>query len=236
MDFIYEGLVGLEAMSPYVYLLVFLGGIASALSICYVPILVMFSGYMSGRAQEGTGKALRITTSFTMGMMITSAVIGIIAAFIGKSIMQLFIGYGLDIWIPATIGIVMGLQLLGVIRIKMPKMLRVKKEKPETTFGAFTLGLPFGLVITPCTIPIFIMIITYVAVNGSIVHGALLLATYAIGKGMILALVAASSVTFLKDMAKKWSKRIEIIAGIVLILASLYLIFFNIKMPIPPIE
>jgi cytochrome c-type biogenesis protein len=233
MEFIYEGLAGLETISAYVYLLVLLGGVASALSICYVPILVMFSSYMGGRAHEGVGKALRITTSFTIGMVITSAVIGVVAAFLGNSIMKLFTGYGLDVWIPAVIGIVMGLQLLGVIKIKMPRQLSVKANKPKTTFDAFTLGLPFGLVITPCTIPIFIMIITYVAVNGSIVHGALLLATYAIGKGLILALVAATSTTLLKDIAKKWSGRIEKITGIVLILASLYLIFFQIKMDIP---
>lgn len=236
MDFIYEGLAGLETISPYVYLLVLLGGAASALSICYFPVLVMFSSYMSGRANEGVGKALRITASFTVGMVVTSAVIGIIAAMIGKSIMQIFTGYGLDQWIPATIGIVMGLQLLGVIKLKMPQMLSVKAKKPTTTFGAFALGLPFGFVITPCTIPIFIMIITYVAVKGSILHGMLLLVTYAIGKGLVLAVVSASSVTFLQNMAKRWGKRIEKIAGVILILASLYLIFFQIKMPMPPIQ
>jgi cytochrome c-type biogenesis protein len=232
MDFVYEGLIGLEALSPYIYLLVLLGGVLSALSICYVPVLVMFSGYMGGRAQEGTGKALKITTSFTVGMMVTSAVIGIIAAIIGKGIMTLFTGYGLDVWIPALIGIIMGLQLLGVIRIRMPRMLNVKVEKPKTTFGAFSIGLPFGLVITPCTIPIFIMIITYVAAQGSILHGALLLITYAIGKGLILGIVSISSVTFLKNISKKWGKRLEQIAGVVLILVSLYLIFFYIKMPL----
>jgi cytochrome c-type biogenesis protein len=235
MTFIYEGLVGLEAISPYVYLLVFLGGIVSALSICYLPILIMFSGYMSGRAQEGTGKTLRITTSFTIGMVITSAIIGIVAAYVGRSIMDVFTNYSIDVWIPASIGLVMGLQLLGIIRLKMPRMLRIKKEKPETTFGALALGLPFGLVITPCTIPIFIMIMTYVAVNGDMLHGALLLATYAIGKGIVLAIVSTTSVSLFKDIAKKWSGRIEKIAGVIIILISLYLIFFQIKMTIPSI-
>lgn len=137
MDFIYESLAGLEAVSPYVYLLVFLGGVISAVSICYVPILVMFSGYMSGHAQEGTGKALRITVSFTLGMIVTSVVIGMIAALIGKSIMELFTGYALDIWIPAVIGMLMGLQLLGIIRLKMPKMLQIKVKKSKTMLGSF---------------------------------------------------------------------------------------------------
>ncbi len=229
MNFIYEGLAGLQTMSPFVYLLVLLGGVASAVSICYVPILVMFTGYMGGHAQEGEAKAFRMTVSFTFGMMLSSAIIGIVAAFAGKSIMQLFTGYHLDIWIPAVLGIVMGLQLLGVIQLKMPRTIQLRADKPTNMIGAFTLGVPFGLVITPCTIPIFLMIITYVAVNGSILHGALLLAVYAIGKGIVLAIVATSSVTFLKSLAQRWSQRIEKLMGIVMILTSVYLIFFQDK-------
>lgn len=233
MNTIYEQLAGLEAVSPFSYLLVLLGGILSAVSICYVPILVMFSGYMGKHAEEGTGRALRITVGFTIGMMITSAIIGMAAAFVGRSIMGLFTRYSLDVWIPAVVGILMGLQLLGVLKLKMPGQLQVRAQKPKTSLGALILGIPFGLVITPCTIPIFIMIITYVAFTGSMVHGALLLATYAIGKGIILAIVATSSSAFLKDLTKKWGSRVEVIAGIILILASLYLIFFQVKMPMP---
>jgi cytochrome c-type biogenesis protein len=230
MNFIYEGLAGLETISPYVYLLVLLGGIASALSVCYIPILIMFSGYMSGKAKEGTGKALTISFGFTLGMVVTSAVIGIVSAYVGKSIMTVFTGYSLDIWIPALIGILMGLQMLGILRFKMPKTLQVQAKKPKTMVGSFALGLPFGLVITPCTIPIFIMIITYVATHGSVVHGALLLITYALGKGIVLGIVSLTSVSFLKDVAQKWSKRIERIAGVVIILVSLYLLFFQVNM------
>jgi cytochrome c biogenesis protein CcdA len=106
MNFIYEGLANLEAVSPLVYLLVFLGGVISAISICYIPVLVMFSGYMGGRAKENNNKS--IVVGFIVGMVIMSAVLGIIAALIGKSIMTLFTGYKLDIWIPALIGTVMG--------------------------------------------------------------------------------------------------------------------------------
>ncbi|WP_019412740.1 cytochrome c biogenesis CcdA family protein [Paenisporosarcina sp. TG20] len=227
MNFIYEGLAGVETISPIVYLLVLLGGIASALSICYVPILIMFSSYISGRIQEETGKAFRISIGFTLGMIITSVLVGIVAALVGKPIMQIFTSYGLAVWIPAIIGIIMGLQLLEIIKITMPPQIQIKAKKPETVYGAFTLGLPFGLVITPCTIPIFIMIVTYVIVNGSVLHGALLLGTYSLGKGIVLALVAVSSVSLLKDVTKTWSKRIEKIAGIVIILMSFYILIFG---------
>ncbi|UOR12114.1 hypothetical protein [Halobacillus amylolyticus] len=52
MNTIYDQLDGNWAVSPFSYLLVLLGGILSAVSICYVPILVMFmfSGYMGKHA------------------------------------------------------------------------------------------------------------------------------------------------------------------------------------------
>src|SRR5699024_6347648 len=87
-------------------------------------------------------------------------------------------------------------------------------------------------VITPCTIPIFIMIITYVAFTGSTVHGALLFATYAIGKGIILAVVATSSSAFLKDFTKKWGRCVEVIAGIILFLAVAYIIWLEVNIPL----
>ena len=227
MEFVYEGLAGLESASIFVYFLVLLGGILSAISVCYIPILIMFGGYMGKHSNEGKGKTLRITWSFIFGMMITSAIMGVIAAFIGKGIMKVFTGYGLDLWIPAFVGILMGLQLLGVIKLKMPKMFRVKGEMPDTMIGGFALGLPFGLVITPCTIPIFVMIITYVAAQGSIVHGALLLTVYTVGKGIVLTLVALGASTILKDVAKKWSGKIEKVSGMIILLATLYLMIYQ---------
>ncbi|AQQ55401.1 cytochrome c biogenesis CcdA family protein [Planococcus lenghuensis] len=227
MTFVYDGLAGLESAGFFVYFLVLAGGMLSAISVCYIPILIMFGGYMGKYSGEGKGKALRITWSFTLGMMITSAVMGIIAAFIGKAIMEVFTGYGLDLWIPVIIGLLMGLQLLGVINLKLPKMFAVKGKKPDTMAGAFTLGLPFGLVITPCTIPIFVMIITYVAAQGSVVHGALLLTVYTAGKGIVLTLVALGAATFLKDVSKKWSGKMEKIAGIIILSATVYLVFYQ---------
>lgn len=109
----------------------------------------MFGGYMSGRAGKGIGKAFRITTSFTTGMIITSAIVGMIAAVIDQSLIQLFTVYEQQKWIPAIVSLVMGLQLLGFIRLIMPNTLHVQPKNPKTLLGSFSLGLPFRLVITP---------------------------------------------------------------------------------------
>src|SRR5207237_4523387 len=109
-----------------------------------------------------------------------------------------FSGYELDRWIPGIIGLLMGLQLLGVLRLRMPLMpLLDREEKATTGWGSFLLGLPFGLVVTPCTIPIFFAIVAFVALQGSVLHGALLMVTYALGRGVVL-LAVGTSVGLLK--------------------------------------
>lgn len=231
MNSIYEGLAGLTAVSPLTFIFVFLGGVVSALSICYVPVLVMFSGIVVGK-RERNEKALTFALFFTLGMAITSAIIGIIAAIIGKNVIHLFTGYHLDRWIPSVIGILMGLQLLGILKLRLPMIGRFQNKKPGTIGEALAFGLPFGFVVTPCTIPIFIMIIALVAATSNEWAGAALLVIYAIGKGVILSIVALSSSTLVKNFIQKWANRIEKIAGIILILASIYILFFQIKMPI----
>jgi cytochrome c-type biogenesis protein len=103
MEFIYEGLTNLEGISAFVYLLVFLGGVVSAVSICYIPVLVMFSGYMGGRAKEKNNNSIII--GFITGMVIMSAILGVISALVGQSIMTLFTGYKLDVWFQELLGL-----------------------------------------------------------------------------------------------------------------------------------
>ncbi|WP_067562197.1 cytochrome c biogenesis CcdA family protein [Ferroacidibacillus organovorans] len=183
--------------------------------------------------EERNQKAFPFSAAFTPGMAITSAGIGVVAALVGKELIRLFTGYHLDQWIPATIGILMGLQLLGILKLRMPMLGRMRSTKPKTTGQALMLGLPFGFVVTPCTIPIFIIVIGVVAASANIWAGAAILVTYAIGKGVILTIVALTSSTLVKSFIQKWASKIEKFAGTVLILASIYLIFFQVKMPIP---
>ena len=51
MQQLYEALGSTTQLSPWVYLLVMAGGLASAISPCYVPVLTMFGGYVGGYAQ-----------------------------------------------------------------------------------------------------------------------------------------------------------------------------------------
>ncbi len=224
---IYHLLASSTRISPLVYALVLAGGIASAVSPCYVPVLAMFGGYIGGYARKGRSGGLRLAVPFVLGNAVTLALAGGVAALLGASALRVFNGYQLDRWIPGLIGLAMGLQLLGLLKLRMPTLPALGgARRPEGAWGAFSLGLPFGLVVTPCTIPIFFAIATFVALQGSVLHGVGLMATYALGRGLVL-LGVATSAGLLKSLnVGRTSRYVERASGALILVASVGLLLF----------
>lgn len=225
MQQLYEALGSTAQISPWVYLLVMFGGVASAISPCYVPVLAMFGGYVGGYARETKTGGFRLAIPFILGNAATLAAVGAVATVLGKTALNVFTGYQLDRWIPGVVGLVMGLQLLGILKLKMPVMSTVDWERqPGTAFGAFALGVPFGLVVTPCTIPIFLAIVAFVALQGNVFHGALLMV--ALGRSIILTAVAVS-VGLLKALNIAHSSRyVARASGVLILVVSIGLLLF----------
>ena len=81
---LYEMLGSTAQLSPWVYLLVMFGGVASAISPCYVPVLAMFGGYVGGYAPETKTGGLRLALPFILGNAVTLAAVGSVATVLGK--------------------------------------------------------------------------------------------------------------------------------------------------------
>lgn len=228
MEHLFEVLGAAKDLSPWIYLLVGLGGVASAVSPCYVPVLAMFGGYVGGYAKSKTRGGLGLALPFVLGNALTLAIVGAVASFIGSAALQVFTGYQLDRWIPGIIGLAMGLQLLGVLRLKMPviPIFRWTQRQPGNASSAFALGLPFGLVVTPCTIPIFFAIVTFVALQASVLHGAFLMVAYAIGRGLILTAVAVSVGALKAFNIARSSAYLERASGVLILTVSIGLLVF----------
>jgi len=224
---LYEVLGSSAQLSPWIYVLVVVGGVASAISPCYVPVLAMFGGYVGGYAPETKTGGLRLALPFILGNAVTLAAVGVIATLLGKTALNIFSGYQLDRWIPGVVGLLMGLQLLGILKLKMPVVSTLDWErKPGTGFGSFALGLPFGLVVTPCTIPIFFAIIAFVALQGNVWHGALLMVAYALGRGIILTAVGVSVGLLKAFNIARSSRYVARASGILILAVSIGLLLF----------
>ncbi|MDZ4181612.1 MAG: cytochrome c biogenesis protein CcdA, partial [Candidatus Cloacimonadaceae bacterium] len=63
----------------------FLWGVLSVLlSPCHIASIPLIVGYVSGQKDPGTLKALKLSTFFTIGILIMMAIIGVITGLMGK--------------------------------------------------------------------------------------------------------------------------------------------------------
>jgi cytochrome c biogenesis protein CcdA len=98
--------------------------------------------------------------------------------------------------------------------------------KKGGSIGAFLLGLLFGVVSTPCAVPILAVLLTFVASQGNIVYGGLLLFVYALGHSAFI-LVAGTSMGAAKRLIESRGLRranliLQRAAGVIIILVGIY--------------
>lgn len=91
-------------------------------------------------------------------------------------------------FVVAVILMVMGLQLSGMINLKLGG--NAQRFLPQRTglIGAMILGALFGLVLSPCVSPVLAVILTLAAVKGEVAYGSSLLFAYALGQGTLVIL------------------------------------------------
>jgi cytochrome c-type biogenesis protein len=130
-------------------------------------------------------------------------------------------------YVVAAVCLVMGLHLLGLVKwnLAIPFNARVSKRG---TLGAFLLGLLFGLLSTPCAVPILAVLLTFVAEKGNVVYGGFLLFVYALGHSLLV-LVAGTSVGAAKGLLESKGLRkahgiVQKAAGVLIIAIGIYFV------------
>ncbi len=206
---------------------VLLGGLLSASSPCVLAILPLVIGYVGGASEGDQKKSVLYSLLFALGLSITFTILGAIAAIFGRLFGQVGTAW---YWIVGILVIAMGLSMIGLydVRIPMPGKLQ---PKTRGAIGAFLLGLLFGVASSPCATPVLVVILTFVASQGKVLYGILLLFVYAIGH-VALIIVAGISAGFVQKFAASkgamnfsvWSKRVF---GVLMMFAGAYIIYIN---------
>ncbi|KJR46218.1 Cytochrome c-type biogenesis protein CcdA [Desulfosporosinus sp. I2] len=202
-----------------ILILVFLGGVITSLSPCILSMLPVMLGYIGGLEKPTKTKGFITSAFFVLGLAVTFAILGIVASLLGKAFGQIGPAWP---YIIGLFAILMGLQLIGVFNFELPG-LKAMPEKRGGVLGSFGVGLLFGLVASPCATPVLAVLMTYVAGQGVLWYGALLLFIYGLGHGLPL-IIAGTFTAVLKSLPRlsKWSQYITYISGGVLIILGLY--------------
>lgn len=225
MDFMLNLVEILKNSNLFIGILVsLLGGLLASFSPCSLSTIPLILGYVSQKKDSKNN--LKYSIFFSIGMIITFVILGIIFALIGKRIMI----YG------RWVNIILAIILIGVSLFlfdvkgkgddtKSCKVPNVKKN----VFGAFVSGILGGFITSPCTAPILIAILTFASVQGNLISGILYMLAYAIGSSVII-ILAGTSLGFVEKLStsEKYSKAGKIfktIFGILTLLLALYLLY-----------
>src|SRR2546428_7932230 len=168
----------------------FIGGLASFLSPCVLPLVPGYISLMSGvsidhlKSEEGSRSMARRaiiinSLAFNAGLSVIFLSLGATAGLIGAAITN-------NVWVRVIGGLVIiafGLQLIGVLKIgALYKDTRFfASEKPRGILGSMMLGMAFAAGWTPCIGPILGGIIGLAATSGGWKNGPLPSAFYSAG-------------------------------------------------------
>jgi cytochrome c-type biogenesis protein len=229
MEGIFGDIAALLQNSPWLAIAaVFVGGITTALNPCVLAMVPLLMSVVLGNKETTTvRRSLVFSLFFVLGLAVTFTTLGLISGLMGR----MFGNVG-RFWKYAVAGVclVMGLQLLGLIKLNLPVPAGIRVKK-KGYLGAFLLGLLFGVVSTPCAVPILAVLLAFVAEKGNVLYGGFLLFVYALGHS-VLVLIAGTSVGAAKGLLESKGLRrahslIQKIAGALIIVIGSYFLFWS---------
>ncbi len=201
-------------------------GILSSFMPCSLSSIPLIIGYLGGYKEKDKKKPFIYSLIFSLGLSVTFTILGILSAILGR----LFIGIG-TLWyiILGIIMLIVGLQMLGIIKIGSNVCNVPKKSKG--IMGAFLLGILGGIFSSPCSTPVLIAILAFVAEKGNILLGGLILLVYSIGHSFLV-IIAGTSIGITQSFinSNKTNKIANILKytfAILVILLSMYMFYLG---------
>ena len=200
--------------------LAFLAGFVfsfNPVSFASIPVMLAYVTKAGEKKQ-----AMAMGSAFVLGLIVTHVVLGVAAA-LGGEWVQSVMGrqWGLAL---GPLLILLGLMWPGWLRLRLP-WFGVRGRRVSGLWGAFLLGIPFSVAVCPFCTPALLVTLTASAAIGSVGFGFGLLLAFALGRSVPI-ILGAWSMGWLESlrMLSRHQKRLEVLAGITLILTGLYLL------------
>ena len=157
----------------------------------------------------------RAALAFAFGLAVATTILGVVAAAGGERLRA--VG-GVLPYIVAIVFLAAGAQMLGLLRVPMPRVAPVRT-------GAFGAGLLLALVVAPCGTPLLASILSFAAYQGRLGYGALLLFAYGIGLAVPVLVLGLSAGRFAGWLDRAgWRPWVDRVTGLVLVVFGLYLL------------
>ncbi len=216
-----ESNVGIAIIAAFIW-----GVLSILLSPCHLTSIPLIVSFINDQGQTTIKRATLISFLFSVGILLTIAVIGIITALAGKMLGD--IG-PLANYFASIIFFAVALHLLDVFQIPWSAALPGMKRKGG--LAAFILGLVFGIALGPCTFAYMapMLAITFKTSATNFLYGLILLVVYGLGHCSVIVIAGTSTELVQKylnwNANSKATKILKKILAVLLIIAGLYFIY-----------
>ncbi|NOZ58427.1 MAG: cytochrome c biogenesis protein CcdA [Euryarchaeota archaeon] len=199
--------------------LAFLAGAVSVATPCILPVLPpLLAGSVGSRLRP---LAIVLGMSFTFTLMGGAfSALGLLATPLGDALRYIAVGFII------LFGAVMVEDSLHSLFVRgtsaLSRRFTLSSAGDESLGGALLLGMSLGVVWIPCVGPVLGSILSFVAMEGSIVKGSVLLFAYSLGFGSAVLAIAYGSRRYASRLEwfRKNSEHIRRAAGWVIILTG----------------
>jgi cytochrome c biogenesis protein CcdA len=211
----------------FAYLIAFSGGLVAAVSPCSLMAYPLIIGYVGGYSDGDIKRSLLYSLMFLLGLATTFTLLGLIAAITGSLLGK--VGWYWK-YILALVALVMGLNLLGVLKFNFPAA-RFRQIEQKGVLGAYIIGLIYGVSSSPCSTPILAFLLTYVASKQNLFYGATLLFAYSLAYYVIV-LILGISIGVAQYVLKSHKIQKSVyyfhrLSGVILVLTGVYLLLLH---------
>jgi len=203
------------------------GVLSIVLSPCHLASIPLIVGFIDSQGRTSTRRAFLISLLFSIGILTTIGVIGVVTAAAGR--MMGDVGrYGN--YFVAVIFFLVGLHLLDVIPMPWTGPARVGMKR-KGALAAFVLGLVFGVALGPCTFAYMapMLAVTFKLASANLAYGVLLLLMYGVGHCSVI--VFAGTFTEVVQRYLNWNEAsrgatlLKRVCGVLVIMGGLWMVY-----------
>lgn len=209
------------------YLLAAFGaGILLSFTPCVLPMIPILSGVIAGQNQPSKMQSGWLAVCYVLGTVVTYAIAGGLAGATGAQLQAYF----QNPWAIGTICAILlflAISLFGAFEIQMPSSIQTRIQnaggKSSSSITSFILGLLSALIVGACVSPILILALGAAITKGDPVLGAGIMASMALGMGLLLILFGFGA-GWILPKAGAWMERIKQLFGFMVLGVAIYLL------------
>ncbi len=204
-------------------------GILLAFTPCMLPMIPILSGIIAGQARDASKRrVVGLSAAYVLGMAIAYAAAGVAAGLAGSMLSAAL----QSPWVLgsfAAVFVLLALSMFGFYELQLPASLQtsltgVSRRIPGgQAIGVFLMGVVSAVIVGPCVAAPLAGALLYISQTRDAVLGGAALFSMAVGMGVPLLVVGASTGTLLRR-AGRWTKSIKRFFGVTMLGLAIYLV------------